>query len=317
MCSRKLLLLYKPSDEHLQFFQSFSDWEVHYTTALSDAQLHIENAEVVLGNHCLIQSLPFAKKLQWLQVASAGMDLILNHLPDNFQNIRITNARGVYDDEMAEHTIALLLSLFRELHLIRDRQAIACWQRSQQLRTIGNSTIMILGWGSLGKTISKKLQAFGCKIIVVSTTEPSENNAYVKWVSHQNWQSELATIDALIIALPSTPITQLMVNRSALTKLLPHAFVLNVGRPNVLDEQALYEMLELQKLAGAALDVFNEEPLSKDHIAWKIPNLIVSPHTARSKEEPPYKYENLFEENFRRYVEGNDLLNQINIEAGY
>jgi phosphoglycerate dehydrogenase-like enzyme len=317
MSCRKLLLLYKPSELHLRFFQSFDNWEVYHTTTLADAQNHIKEAEVVLGNHQLVQSLQYAKKLRWLQVASSGVDFILPHLPADIAGFRVTNARGVYDDEMAEHSIALLLSLFRELHLTRDRQACGVWQRNAQLRTLASSTIMILGWGSLGKSISKKLGAFGCKILVVSTSEPAPKPLDVQWISANDWLQELYAVDALIIALPSTPSTQMIVNKHALSRLPDNAFVINIGRAEVLEEQALFEMLQDQKIAGAALDVFNEEPLPKDHIAWKIPNLIVSPHTSRSKEEPPYKYEKLFEENFHRYTEGLPLLNQVNIAAGY
>jgi len=317
MPARKLLLLYKPSDEHLRYFQSFSNWEVYHTTERAEAQTLIKEAEVVLGNHHLVQSLPYAQKMQWLQVASAGMDYILPHLPINKEAICITNTRGVYDDEMAEHTIALLLALFRELHFIRDRQTNAIWQRSEQLRSLANSKIMILGWGSLGKTISKKLSSFDCKLMVVSRTEPQNVPTDLHWIAADKWQQELAFVDALIITLPSTPATKMLVNENALSKLSNNAFVINTGRASVLDEQVLYRMLQENKIAGAALDVFNEEPLPKNHFVWKIPNLFISPHTSRSREESPYKYEKLFEENFKRYTEGLDLLNQINIVDGY
>ncbi len=315
---RRLLLLYQPSDRHLSSLQSIAhDWEVVYATDEQDAIQKIDSAEIVMGNHYLAEALQSAKHTKWLQVASTGMDYILSNIPLHLGEMIITNARGVYEPEIAEHAIALTLLMQRELPAILHNQQDMVWQRREKLHTLAGSKVLLLGWGSLGKAIAQRLVAFDCAIVAVSKTDPPEMPAHVKWCAPEKWKAQLKDTDILMIALPQTPETTGFVDAEAFSMLPKNAIVVNVGRPQVMDEDALLNCVELQKIRGAALDVWNKEPLPIEHRAWQIPNLVVSPHTARSKEEPPFRYEHLFEENFKRYVAGLPLLNLINRQTGY
>lgn len=317
--SRTLLLMYPVHTEHLRRLQSIApDWEILHTTDKEEAATLIENAEVVMGNHNLTESLPFNKTIKWIQTNSVGVDMILKPCLSLLNNVILTNAKGVYNDEISEHTLALVLLLQRNLHLLRDAQHDHKWERPYHLPLLKNKNVLIAGYGSLGRSIGEKLQQFGCNIYGINT-----GTQYVSFKDDQSttgkhWKDILPQVDILIICLPSTSETLDYIGKEELKKLPASAFVINIGRPETINEKTLFDMLKTNRLRGAALDVFDDEPLDKDHSAWDIKNLFVSPHMARTREiDPPFQFEKLFEENFKRYVTGSPLLNIVNIQKGY
>lgn len=313
-----ILLMYDPVQAHLQRLQQAApDREIAIAHSLEEAQKLIENAEIVLGNRYFIQSLPFAKKLRWMQSNSVGVDIILTQkqlLLD--KGATLTCARGVYDAELAEHTVTLLLALFRNIHLLRDEQNAHSWQR-HRLRTLHNSRCLILGWGSLAQEIARLITAMGGHAAAVRN-QPEDSEAQgISIFGQQNWQAQLADTDALIICLPKTPGTHHFVNGAILDQLPDRAFVINIGRGGTLDDHALLERVHAGQLAGAGLDVFEEEPVGASHPMWAEPRILITPHVGRSLEGPEFKWQPLFEENLARYVRGETLLNIVNYEKGY
>ncbi|MBO9616219.1 MAG: D-2-hydroxyacid dehydrogenase [Dyadobacter sp.] len=313
-----ILLMYEPVQTHLHRLQQAApDQEIAIAHSLEEAQRLIENAEVVLGNRYFIQSLPFARKLRWMQSNSVGVDIILTEkqLLLN-KGITLTCARGVYDTELAEHTLTLLLGLFRNVHLLRDEQRAHSWQR-HRLRTVHGSRCLILGWGSLAQEIARLITAMGGHVSAVRNQPHNSEEHGIPLLGQKNWQILLPETDALIICLPKTPETHHFVNGSVLDQLSSGAFVVNIGRGGTLDDQALLERVQAGQLAGAALDVFEEEPLSASHPMWAEPRILITPHVGRSLEGPEFKWQPLFEENLARYVRGEKLLNIVNYEKGY
>jgi phosphoglycerate dehydrogenase-like enzyme len=316
--SRMILLMYEPAQAHLQRLQEAAPGhEIAIARSEEEAHACITNAEIVLGNRFFIQSLPFAKKLRWMQSNSVGVDLILTQkqrLVDN--NIILTCARGVYDSELAEHTITLLLTLFRDIHLLRDEQNAHSWQR-HKLRTLQNSHCLILGWGSLAKEIARLIAAFGGRVSAVRNRPDDSEADGIKVFGQRTWQAQLSQTDALIICLPKTPATHHFVNENILDQLPESAFVVNIGRGGTLADDALLKRVQTGRLAGAALDVFESEPLPSSHPIWTESRIMITPHVGRSLEGPEYKWQSLFEENLARYVRGETLLNVVNYEKGY
>lgn len=313
-----ILLMYEPEPAHLQRLQQAApDHEITIAHSLEEASKLIETAEIVLGNRYFIQSLPFAKQLRWMQSNSVGVDIILTEkqrLLD--KGITLTCARGVYDAELAEHTLTLLLALFRNIHLLRDEQTAHSWQR-HRLRTLHGSRCLILGWGSLAQEIARLITVMGGRVSAVRN-QPEDSEAQgITILGQQNWQAHLADTDALIICLPKTPETHHFVNGAILDQLPDRAFVINIGRGGTLHDQALLTRVQAGRLAGAALDVFEEEPLPPTHPMWAEPRILVTPHVGRSLEGPEFKWQPLFEENLARYVRGDTLLNIVNYEKGY
>jgi phosphoglycerate dehydrogenase-like enzyme len=313
-----ILLMYEPVPEHLQKLKSIApEHDIITAHSEEEAKHLIESAEVVLGNRYFLQSLPFAKKLRWMQSNSVGVDLILKEKQSLIdKNIVLTCARGVYDAELAEHTIALLLSLFRSLPTLRDEQNKGTWQR-HRLSTLHGSKCLIVGWGSLAKKIASHITALGGKVAGVRNQPDDLQEGETTVYGSKTWRQQLPLTDALIICLPKTTQTYHLIDREELHALPASAFVVNIGRGGTLNDTALLEAIQTGNLAGAALDVFEEEPLPASHQIWKEPKILVSPHVGRSLEGPVFRWQSLFEQNLERYLRGEALLNVVNYEKGY
>jgi phosphoglycerate dehydrogenase-like enzyme len=291
----KFLLMYEPRAEHLARLQAaapLADFVVAHDE--SEARARIADADAVLGNRWFYQSVDAAVRLRWMQSNSMGVDLILERA--GHRDFVLTCTRGVYDAEVAQHAVALALALVRGLHTFRDAQYRAEWDRGR-LRNLGDMDALVLGWGGVGQSIAKLLEPFGTR---VHAGRSDGRHSY--------------DVDLLFLALPLTQRTRHLVGANELRTLRPGAFVVNVGRGETLDTDAL---LAARHLGGVALDVFEDEPLPPEHPLWSRRDILITPHVARSIEDPPYRWEPLFEENVRRFAAGEPLLHVVDREKGY
>jgi phosphoglycerate dehydrogenase-like enzyme len=315
-----VLLMYPPSDDHLAALRAAAPGAT-FSVAESEEEAArlVVQAEVSLGNRFLLQSLPYARRLRWVQSNSVGVDVILRGAGELLEGVILTCARGVYDDEIADHALALLLGLARGLHLARDAQREHHWNR-RSLQVLAGRRALILGWGGVGQSIAHRLRAFGVQVAGVRRTHagpPAGDVTGCLVHGPATWREMLAETDVLIVALPLTPVTRNMVGPAEIDALPAHAILINVGRGGVVDDDHLLAALRAGHLHGAGLDVMADEPLPPGHPAWDEPRLLVTPHVARSRECPPFRWEPLFVENVRRYAAGLDLLNVVDREAGY
>ncbi len=291
----KILLMYEPGAEHLARLQGAApraDFAVAHDE--DDARALVVDADAVLGNRWFYQSVDAATHLRWMQSGSMGVDLILERA--GHRDFILTCARGVYDAEVAQHAVALALALVRGLPAFRDAQHRSQWSRAR-LRDIGDMDALILGWGGVGQSIARLFEPFGTRV-----RAGRSDGAYS------------FDVDLLFLALPLTPRTRHLVGAKELRALRPGAFVVNVGRGETLDTDAL---LAASHLGGAALDVFESEPLPAEQPLWARRDILITPHVARSIEGPPYRWEPLFEENVRRFAAGEPLLHVVDREKGY
>jgi phosphoglycerate dehydrogenase-like enzyme len=178
---------------------------------------------------------------------------------------------------------------------------------------------MILGWGGVGQAIGRRLLPFGPEITAVrrGVDEIVKDDSGVTVCGTSHWRQFLPQTDILIMTLPLTRETDQIVGDSELSSLPSHGFLVNVGRGEALHQKALLEKLNNGELGGAALDVLLTEPPDNDDPAWETPGLLITPHVARSKETPPFRWEPLFVENLRRYTAGEELLNVVDLSKGY
>ncbi len=315
----KVLLLYSPSTEHraaLERAAPHATWVVAESQA--EAAEAIVDAEVVLGNHWFLESLDRARKLRWMQTPSMGVDWVLEGA-EALRDVVVTCARGVYDDEVAEHATALLLALARGLHRSRDEQRREAWNRAP-LRTVAGMKALVLGQGGVGRGIGRRLTALGARpegVRRVHQGPPAIGAEGYPVHGPATWRERLPEMDAVVLALPLTAETRRLVGAAEVARLPRRAFVVNVGRGGTLDEAALLESLRTDALAGAALDVFESEPLPPGHPAWSEGRLLLTPHVARSPETGPRRFEPLFVENVRRFAAGEPLLHVVDRGAGY
>lgn len=316
----KVLLMYRPSEEHLQALKEAGEGKVTFSVAGSkeEAWRLVSDVTVVMGNRFFLQSLPNARNLRWMQSNSVGVDLILT-AGDRLQDVILTCAKGIYDNEMSDHALALILALTRQLHLIRDEQIAHRWLR-RNLPQLTGMRAMILGWGGVGQGIGTRLKAFGVEVMVLRRSHSGPLRSDPRnfhFAGPSNWKDQLSETDLLVLALPRTSETERLVGERELAMLPSHAFVVNVGRGETIDQEALLRALKRRALSGAALDVFEQEPPPVGDPVWEEPNLIITPHVARSMEEPPFRWEPLFVENLRRFVRQEPLLNVVDKDQGY
>lgn len=215
--------------------------------------------------------------LKYIQLTSAGFDRVpMGYVQAH--GIEIHNARGVYSIPMAEFAISGVLQLYKQSKFFYENQKKRFWEKHRGVLELYEKTVCIVGCGSVGTECAKRFQAFGCKVIGVDLY-PREDNAYEKIYSLLDFDKCLPQADVVVLTLPLTEETQYMMNEQRFEKMKDGSVLVNIARGAVVDEQALVKALD-EKLLGAVLDVFEEEPLSPDNALWKKENVILTPHNS-------------------------------------
>ncbi len=291
-----------------------------YRALIEEAQLdHLEFAtqpaadvDIVLGEPSLIKAaLESLSALSWAQSIWAGVEPLLD--PAARRDYILTNARGVFGKLMSEYIVGYLLAHERKIFQRIEAQKNKHWDDSDT-GTLRGKMIGLLGVGSIGAEVSRTAKFFG--MTVRGYTISSEASTHVDMYYHGNDLLKFSTgLDYLVNILPNTNETRKIINADLLNSLPSHALLINVGRGSAVDESALTEALNHNRIGGAVLDVFEQEPLPKDHPFWTIPNLQMTFHTAApSLAEDITK---LFIENYRLFNEGKSLKYQVDFKRGY
>lgn len=227
--------------------------------------------------------LPLCPKLRFVQSVSAGTDQF-DKKAFAEAGIRLASAQGSNERAVAEHAMALILGLSRQIHLARDNQHARFWRpmigdRARREDELGGKTLVIVGLGRIGLRLAALASAFGLRVVGVRRQPRKEPNVDLA-VAPDHLHEVLAEADLVALTCPLTPETEGLIGRSALAALRPGAFLINVARGRVVDEAALLEALSAGRLAGAGLDCFHDEPLPAGSPFWGLPNVIVTPHSA-------------------------------------
>ena len=291
-----------------------------YRTLVEEAQLPdlvIESAptseiDIVLGEPSRIKAaLASLPALSWSQSIWAGVEPLLD--PASRRDYILTNARGVFGGLMSEYILGYLLAYERRIFQRLEDQKNKRWDDSDT-GTLRGKTIGLLGVGSIGADVARTAKFFG--MTVRGYTMGSETSSDVDKYYHGNDLLDFATgIDYLVNILPNTKDTRKIINADLLNILPSHALVINVGRGPAVDESALLEALNQNKIAGAVLDVFEKEPLPKDHPFWTTPNLLITFHTAAPSLAQDIA--KIFIENYKLFIEGKPLKYQVDFDKGY
>lgn len=237
-------------------------------------------------------------------------------------DVLVCNGRGLHDVTVAEHTVAMLLTAAGRLYLMRDAQAEHRWpgelggarpdRDPDVFTTLRDSNVTVWGFGSIGLALAPLLTALGARVTGVATTAGKRGGYDV--VADDRVDELLPSTDALVMILPATDATKDALDARRLALLPKHAWVVNVGRGNSIDEDALADAVEEGRIGGAALDVFRKEPLPADSRLWDITNVIISPHAAGGR---PLGSDAFVRENVRRLMAGEELLNVVPRDKGY
>jgi phosphoglycerate dehydrogenase-like enzyme len=297
-----------------QLAREFPDREIVVWTREEEFLSGIEEAEVLLVLRPPRGHWARARRLRLIQTAGAGVDSVLP-APDLPESVCITNARGVHAAHMSEFAIALLLAVAKRLPLAMQRQREHEW-RAYLPRTLEGATLGVLGLGAIGEAVARKASALGMRVI--GTRRSGEPSKFAERVYPPAGTDEvLARSDAVVVLLPLTPETRGLLGRERLARMRPAALLVNLARGGIVDEEALVEALRDKRLAGAAFDVFADEPLPAESPLWSAPNFLVTPHIAGLIGDYVDRLLPIFVENIRRLERGQPLRNPVDRERGY
>lgn len=261
--------------------------------------------------------------LKWVHSGAAGVGAsISNGLRES--GAILTNSKGLHAEPMADWVVAAVAYCARGLHMAAAAQRESRWAKdvftdgTATLRELSDLTVGIVGMGGIGKAVARRCKALGLRVRGIDRRPMRRRPAGVAWVGGEGDLVELArTADFLVIAAPHTAETNNLINAEVLAALPEGAYVVNVSRGALLDEDALLEALESGRLGGCMLDVFAHEPLRADHPFWGHPRVFVSPHVSCVSERFWERETSLIVENIERYRAGKRLKNVVDLNAGY
>lgn len=278
MTIKNLLTYFPLTDDHLRSIRRlYPDAVINEVRWPNLTQADITAADVIFGN-VPAELLDDAPNLKWLHLSSAGTDGYM-HLLD--RGITLTNGTGAYNDSIAEFMLAMTGALCIGLPGYARNQQQGIWRRSGWAKTILGSTVVVLGCGGIGTAYARRMHDLGAYVIGVRRNPTDTPPAGVdEMVTMEEADAVLPRADIVAMIMPNTPETVGFMDRRRLSLLKDGALLVNCGRGNALDHEALYDALVSGRLDGAAMDVAYAEPLPADDKLWSAPNLIITPHVA-------------------------------------
>jgi len=270
----------------------------------------LEEAEILIAIRFPDDLMQRAKNLQWVQCMTAGVDFI-QLLPSLREGILLTSTKGIHGPQMSELAFLFMLNLTRKYPQMLHNQEKRIWGRRPQ-PLLFKKSVGILGVGGIGKEIARRCKVFDMTVLGITSKKRAIQN-----VDHSYGPDGLIEVmrrvDYFINVAPNIPETRNMIGEKELASMKPTAFFINIGRGETVNEEALISALEQRRIAGAALDVFCEEPLSVDSRLWSLDNVLITPHIGGLSNIYADQALPLFEENLRRYLNGErkDLINLV------
>src|SRR5919199_2720340 len=261
-----------------------------------------------------------APGLRWVQASIAGAGGVAEKAGLQETGVIVTTASGVYSGPLAEFVMMALLQHVKDLDRLRRDKAEKRW-REAHTDTLSGKTVCVVGMGNIGRTVAERARPFGARVVGVKRTVREADEAWdyadELFATHDLPQA-LREADYVVVTLPGTPQTYHLLDAAALSTMKRGAYFVNVGRGKAVDEAALVEALQDGRLSGAALDVFEQEPLSEESPLWELENVVLSPHSTDNVPELTNELQSrLFCENLRRYLDGEPLVNELDKKLLY
>lgn len=256
-----------------------------------------------------------ADELEWIQSSSAGVeDLLFPALVDS--HVILTNARGVFDGGMAEYVLGLILMFSKGFPGMLERQRRRVWDPRDSEPAAGKR-VLVVGVGSIGHAIGRTCSAVGMTVRGVGSEPRPGDEVFGRVIGPDGLAEACRWADYVVDVLPATAGTRHLFDDEVFGAMRPSTRFVNVGRGSTVDQSALVRAIREERLAGAALDVFEEEPLPEDSPLWELPNVIVSPHASGGAAGSREQLVELFVENLQRYLTGRPMKNVVDKERGY
>lgn len=277
------------------------------TIVSQEALAAVRDAEIYISSGFPRELLAAARHLRWVHTGAAGVRSLL--YPEMLaSDVVLTNSAGIHAQPMAETVLAMMLYFARGLDFAVKSQARGDWNQGpfehadSPVREIAGQTLGIVGYGGIGQETARRAAALGMKVLRTR---------------RDSVESILRNSDFVLVSVPATTETRGMIGARELALMRPGAVLINVARGEVVVEAALVEVLERQSLRGAALDVFEKEPLSEDSPLWRLSNVLVLPHVSATTARFWERQAELIVDNIGRYQRGEPLRNVVDKKRGY
>jgi len=312
-----LILLAMPPDIQAQYYSrlktAFPQLNINLVDHHSKVDPYIGGADILMtfGPMLTDRVVREAKNLKWIQALGTGVDNLVD-LPSLRSDVIVTNVRGIHGPAMSEAAIMAMLALSRNFPRAVRNQDLHVWER-WPASLLEGKTLGIFGVGTIGKALAPRCRALGMTVIGISSVRQTVAN-FDRIYLRDELVKAVTGLDFLVVLTPYSVETREIIDSAVFSAMKPTAFFINLARGAVVNEEALVKALEQGQIAGAALDVFCQEPLPPEHPFWSMKNVIVTPHLGGFNVEYAERALPVVEENIRRFLSGNTthLLNIVN-----
>ncbi|WMM26396.1 phosphoglycerate dehydrogenase [Tissierella sp. MB52-C2] len=312
----KALITFKYSDEEMKKLE-----DLGYNIIFSNEKEIIFSDEIK-DIDLMVCFDPFDKidislfpNLKWIQLSSAG----INHVPIDkvlSQNILLTNNRGGYSIPIAEWIVLKVLEMIKNTKEFYDKQNKKVWKMDTSLMELHGKTVGFIGTGSIASEAAKRLESFGVNIVGINSSG-KEAEHFHQTFSIDEINDVVPKCDFLVIATPYTEKTHHLIDESIFSHMKDGTYLINIARGSIIDEEALINNLKSGKIKKAALDVFEVEPLPEDSPLWQMENVIISPHNSWVSDMNSNKRYEIVYKNMKKYINGEKLVNIVDLKRGY
>jgi D-2-hydroxyacid dehydrogenase (NADP+) len=292
--------------------------EVDFIMAPRDSlAAYVSDVDAMVGTATPAVMKRAGPRLKWIQVHDGGVDRYM--FPElRESNVTLTDAKIIKGPEMADHAMALLLGLTRQINRsVKDQQAETWNQRPYTPIELRGRTALVIGLGGAGTQIAERAFAFGMRVVATDPKDIPYMRAVERVEKPEMLHQLLPRADVVIVAAPHTAETRNLLGDREFGEMKQGVYVINISRGGTIDTDALMRALTSGRLAGAGLDVVAPEPLPKGHPLWRMPNVIITPHLAGSSDHGLARRTALIIENTRRFVRGQPLRNVVDKSRGY
>lgn len=307
-----VLIADKDAEEYKKaLVDKFPGITIHAVTREEEIRPYAEKMEILVTIYRVSDELlKQAIHLRWIQVMTTGVNYIINR-PSLRKDVIVTSCRGIHGPQMSEMAFLLMLALNRNFPQVIRNQDQRIWER-WPATLLFQKKVGILGMGVIGEEIANKCKAFGMTVFGIDIV-PRKIDSIDTFYHPEKLPEVAGDVDYLILAAPATPETHKIVGSKVLSCMKPSAFLINIARGELVDEEALIQALDSGKIAGAALDALPVEPLPADHPLWRAKNIIITPHVGGMSDIYVEQVMPIIEENLRRFIQGErrNLVNYI------
>lgn len=280
----------------------------------------LPDTDILVGFSLRREQFSSAKKLKWIHATAAGVgQLMYSELRES--GIVLTNARGIHSDPMAEHILGMVIAMSRRFPDAFRYQRAAHWAQQEiwdaRPFELKGKVLLIAGFGSIGQALARIIQPIGMRVWGLTQSGSGDERFAERILPASKLRDALPHADFVLLAAPETPETRQMIGEKELASMKRSAYLLNVARGTLVDQSALIAALRARTIAGAALDVTEEEPLAPENPLWKLDNAFITPHVSAATDLLWQRQGELLLENLERWFDGRELLNRVDLQRGY